>query len=368
MILSSPKLFSYISRQFTKNILYLLGLLLALVFILDTIEILRQASSRDGLPLTVALMMAGLKLPLVGQRIIPFGVLFAAIFTCWKLNRTQELVVIRAAGLSVWQFLSPMITCAIAFGILAVTVINPLATMMIGKFEQMETIYLNKSENIVTVSRTGIWLRQPNAEGGKDGYSLLHASSFSQDSWHFSDVLVLFFDGDDTFEKRIDSPEAQLRDGYWDVRDAVINTREGASHEDSLRVETNLTSNKIEESFSNPETISFWKMKDYLRIMEETGFPTSSLRIHFQAMLAKPLLLAAMVLLAAAFSLRPTRFSGGGMLIALGVASGFFIFFMESMLQAFGISQKIPVILAAWTPAIVTLLLGMTALLHMEDG
>lgn len=366
MIVPSTKLFSYICKQFAKNILFLLGALLALVYVLDTIEILRQSASREGLPVGIAMMMAALKLPVVGQQIIPFGVLFAAIYTCWKLNRTQELVVIRAAGLSVWQFLNPMIFSALVFGILTVGLINPLSAMMVGKYEQMETIYLNKSDNIVTVSRTGIWLRQPAGNDG--GYSLLHASSFDQNEWHFSDVLIMFFAADDSFVKRIDSPEAFLKDGYWDVQSALINDREGATREARMQVETNLTSNKIEESFSDPETISFWKIPEYLRIMEETGFPTSALHIHFQAMLAKPFLLAAMVLLAAAFSLRPTRFSGGGMLITLGVAAGFFIFFMESMLQAFGISQKIPVILAAWTPAIVTLLVGVTALLHLEDG
>ena len=75
-----------------------------------------------------------------------------------------------------------------------------------------------------------------------------------------------------------------------------------------------------------------------------------------------------MVLLAATFSLRPARFGGTGALIALGVGAGFFVFFMENMLGAFGASQKIPAFLAAWTPAVVSLLLGLTALLHLEDG
>src|SRR5690606_16642374 len=141
-----------------------------------------------------------------------------------------------------------------------------------------------------------------------------------------------------------------------------------ATREPTLRLPTELTARKIEESFADPETISFWHIPEYLRIMTETGFPGTRLAIHFQALLAQPFLLAAMILLAATFSLRPQRFGGTGAMITLGVSVGFFIFFMESILQAFGISQKIPVSLAAWTPAIVSLLLGTTALLHTEDG
>jgi lipopolysaccharide export system permease protein len=102
--------------------------------------------------------------------------------------------------------------------------------------------------------------------------------------------------------------------------------------------------------------------------MEDTGFPATRLYIHFQSLLAQPFLLAAMVLLAATFSLRPPRFGGVATMIALGIAVGFLVFFVQSMLQAFGVSQKVPVGLAAWSPSIVSLLLGVTALLHMEDG
>ena len=365
MIAGTGTLFRYISRHFLFNFLGLTLILLGLVYVFDTIELLRRAADRPGVPFGLVLSMAAMKLPMVGQQIIPFAVLFAAIYTCWRLNKTSELVVIRAAGLSAWQFLAPMIACAFGVGLLTTMAINPIGSIMLSKYAQMEIVHLQKTDNLVTVSRTGIWLRQPAED---NGYALLHAENFEQKEWRLGNVIVLFFDADDTFQKRIDSPSVLLKDGFWDMQNALINTPTGASRQDLLALPTELTAEKIEESFADPETISFWQIPQYLRIMTETGFPGTRLAIHFQSLLAQPFLLAAMILLAATFSLRPQRIGGTALMITLGVAVGFFIFFMESILQAFGISQKIPVSLAAWTPALVSLLLGTTALLHMEDG
>lgn len=360
----SSTLARYIGKTFLLNFAVLMLMLLGIVFIFDTIELLRRSTNHEQASVGLMFIMAALKLPEVGQQVIPFGILFGAIYTCWKLNRTHELVVIRSAGLSAWQFLAPMVAAAMLFGVFATVVINPLSAFFISKYDQMEVIYLQKNNDLVTVSRTGIWLRQPQEKG----YALMHADSFDKHDWQFQNVTVLFFDREDAFQSRIDSRTAFLKEGQWQLQDALVNNRDGAERFDLRQLPTDMTPEKIEESFADPEMLSFWRIPEHINIMEQTGLPTTRLEIHFQSLLAQPFLLAAMVLLAATFSLRPPRFGGTGLMIALGVAIGFFIFFMESVLQAFGVSQKIPTYLAAWTPCAVSLLLGMTALLHMEDG
>ena len=364
MMITSPRLFSYISRNFLLNFLVLMSMLLGIVFIFDIVELMRRASGYEGISFNLILTMAALKMPDVGQMMLPFGILFSAIYTCWKLNKTHELVVIRAAGLSAWQFLAPMLFSALLIGILATTIINPISSFLLSKYGQMEIIHLNSDDNLITISRTGIWLRQPLS----DGYALLHSVNFNKEFWHLSDVTVFFFDPQDQFTYRMDSAVMQLQDGHWELRDVTVNQRNTTSRHAVQKIPTDLTPQRIEESFADPETISFWKIKEHIKIMEETGFPATRLALHFQSLMAKPLLFAAMILLAATFSLRPPRFGGTTVMIALGVLVGFFIFFMESMLHAFGTSQKISVIMAAWTPAVVSLLLGTTALLHLEDG
>lgn len=371
MIIPSPTLFSYISRHYLVNFLALMGLLLAVIYTFDVVELMRRAAKVEDVPFTSLLALAAFKLPEVGQLMMPFAIMFAAIYTCWRLTKTQEIVVMRSAGLSAWQFLAPMVVTALLLGVLATAAINPVSAVLLSRYDQKEAVVLKTDSSQVTIARTGIWLRQPAAKDAppeEAGYALIRAETFEPANWRLTKVSVFSFDSDDQFRSRIESAVAYLRDGYWEFRDAREYRRDGTQHFEAKHIATALTTSKIEETFSSPETVSFWNIPEYVKIMEETGFPTTRMEIYFQSLLAKPLLFAALILLAATFSLRPPRFGGTGALIGLGVLAGFFIFFAESMLQAFGISQKIPVFMAAWTPAALTLLLGVAALLHTEDG
>jgi len=102
--------------------------------------------------------------------------------------------------------------------------------------------------------------------------------------------------------------------------------------------------------------------------MQQTGFDARPLQVHFQKLLSMPLLFLAMVFLAAAVSLRPPRKSGGLLLVLVGISLGFVVFFMSNFLQALGASSQIPTFVAAWFPSIITFLLGIGAIMTLEDG
>lgn len=368
MIGTTPTLSRYISRQFLLHFLAALLILAGIMYLFDVVELLRRASGKAQAGVTASdlLSMAFMHLPYLLQKVLPMGALFAAIYTCWKLNKTSELIVIRSFGLSAWQFLSPLLLCAALIGAVATAALNPVSAIFLARYNEMNAQYFLGARDLVTVSKTGIWLRQPEANG--NGYALIHSATVDKSAWKLNNVIVLFFDSADNFLKRADSPEASLRPGHWEISQPIINDKNGSARLDLQILPTELTPQKIEESFADPEIISFWNIPEYINIMEDTGFPATSLYLQFHTLLAQPFLLAAMVLLAAAFSMRPPRFGGVASMIALGVSAGFLVFFTQSVLQAFGLSQKIPVALAAWAPPALTLLVGVSALLHTEDG
>ena len=137
---------------------------------------------------------------------------------------------------------------------------------------------------------------------------------------------------------------------------------------DRVRVPSNLSVQDLESSFASPETISFWQLPDYIKIMERTGFDSTPLKIHFQSLMAKPLLFIALILLAASVSLKPQRVRGTSFLVFSGIIIGFVIFFMSSFLEALGASAQMPIYIVAWFPAVISLLLGVGAMMVLEDG
>lgn len=357
----------YFARIYVLNLLFLIGAMLAVIWLFDSVELLRRASKRSDVPLSVVLEMGLLKLPDVGQVVLPFAMLFAAMFTFWQLARRGELVVARASGLSVWQFLGPVVAVALLAGFLHMGAINPLGSVFLARFDQMERAYLTRQKSLVSLFREGLWLRQPVGENGED--AILHAAKIRLPEWKMQDVTVLFFAPDGGFAGRIDAASASLGEKAWVLNDAEINRpARDPEYRESWRLPTTLTRREIEESFSSPDSMSFWHLPGYIRTLENTGFDATRLRIHFQALLSQPLLFAAMVLLAAAVSLRPPRTQSNFGLILFGIVTGFSVFFLSSYLQALGTAHQIPPLLAAWSPALVTFLLGVGVLLRTEDG
>ena len=364
----SPILSRYMARTYMLNLTGMILCLLAVIYLFDTVELLRRASKKDDVPLSAVLEMGLFKLFDVGLLTFPFAVLFSALFTFWQMTRRYELVIVRAAGFSVWQFLTPVMGVAIVTGILSATLLNPVGAVLLGKFKAMESSLLTHRSSHVALFDEGLWLRQSQFE---DGYIVLHADRVKMPEWQLQGVMALYFAADDTLQKRVDSETATLDDGkgMWLFSNAAIN----APHEKPASVPlvalpTDLTAREIESSFSSPGTMSFWKLPAFIKIMESTGFDATRLRVHFHSLLALPLLFTAMILLAAAVALRPPRSRGAFNLIAAGVVIGFVTFFLSSFLQALGASHQIPVLLAAWSPAVILLLLGMAVILNLEDG
>lgn len=364
----SSTLNRYLAQHYIFNMLFILFVLFGIIYLFDTVELLRRAGKKDDVPLTLVLQMGLLKLPEVGQMLFPFAILFSGMFTFWQRTRRHELVVVRSAGFSVWQFLAPVIAVALSIGVLNVTVINPVGAMFLSKFEMLENEYLSNKKSYVALLKEGLWLRQ--IQDDDQGHVILHADRINLDEWELQDVMVLFFGEGDQFIRRIDAAKARLDEGMWTFEQATSNYAGQRQPEvvPLVALPTELTTRELEESFASPETLSFWQLPGFIKTMEMTGFDATPMKIHFQALLAQPFLFVAMILLAASVSLRPPRFRGTMILVMTGVMIGFLIFFMVSFLQALGSSHQIPVFLAAWSPALVTLLLGVAVMLNLEDG
>ncbi len=355
----------YLAKVYTLSFLQLLGVLLSIVYLFDTVELLRRAAKFENVPFTLVLQMGFLKLPEIGQVVLPFAVLFSALYTFWFLARRHELVIVRAAGLSVWQFLGPIVGVALLIGIFHMTVINPIGAMLVSRYQVMEAQYLQAKENTVSVGEQGLWLRQKTENGG----IILHAERVQMPEWRLTGVTTFFFTEKGDFVRRTDSHTAVLEPGNWTFLNVTVNEPgKPPVVVPSETLQTELTITEIEESFSTPEQTPFWSLPGYIRTMEATGFDSRKLRIHYQSLLAQPLLFAAMVVLAATVSLRVARFQPVALMIGGGVVIGFLVFFASSFLKALGASDQIPVFLAAWFPPLIALSLGISVILTTEDG
>jgi lipopolysaccharide export system permease protein len=356
---------TYIGRQFAARVGAVALALTVIAYLLDLIEMLRRSSARQEVTLGIVLKLSLLKLPQLMQELIPFVVLFATMLTFWRLSRSHELTIVRAAGISVWQFLLPALAISLLIGGFRLAVLNPVGAVLYSSYEQTEAKLLRGRSSLLSVAQSGFWLRQ--ADGRSN--AIIHALRVSSQEMELYDVIIFNFEGTDRFVNRIDAASARLVPGAWILKDAFISSPERpAQFEPIYRLPTDMTLERIQESFASPETISFWELPAFIRVLESAGFSALRHRLYWHRLLAGPLLLFAMVLLAATFSLRPPRRGGTMILVVSGITAGFLLYFVSNLVAALGQNQSIPIALAAWTPAGVSILVAMTLLLHLEDG
>jgi lipopolysaccharide export system permease protein len=361
----SPTLALYIGGRFLAWVFGVSLVLAGVVLLGDAIELLRRTSEKPNVGFGIVVVMAFLQLPSTAQEVMPFGLLGATLGCLAQLSRTSELIIVRASGASIWQVLTPAVLLGLVIGVLRVGAFDPLSAASTERFDRMQQRYINDSDPMVRVSPTGLWLRQASA---KDSY-VLNAHSITPNRALFSEVTLLRFDAQDRFLERVDAVNAELKDQAWILKDVqIIQADKPPTRAAGLTIPAKLTYSQLLESFASAATLSFWELPSFISVLESSGLPSRTHRLKYQRLLATPLLFVGIILLATSFALRLPRFGGLPLAIGAGAMAGFLLYFLSSLAAALGVNSSMPLVLAAWGPAIITAILGITLLLYVEDG
>lgn len=365
MQVNGRTLASYFSLRFIAAIAGLFALAAVLIFVFDLLELVRRSGDREGFSILRVGAISLLRVPQLMEQVLPFAVLFGSIGAFLSLSRSLELVVTRAAGVSVWQFVAPAFVIGLVIGGLAITVYNPLAVYLRTWSDEMAAGLFNREQNFLIDTTADVWLRQD----GEDGESILHARQLTDRGQRLVGLTILAFNRRGRFMERIEADEARLSSGRWNLTNATVYTTEGDPQEfSSYSVSTYLTPTEIQNSIAAPESVPFWDLPRVIELSQRAGLPAYRYSLQYQVLLARPLLLAAMVLIAASVSLRVSRMGGIGRLILGGIVAGFVLYVLSELAKDFGGAGIVPPVVAAWAPGILGILMGSTILLHQEDG
>lgn len=343
--------------------LAVIGLIIVLI---DFVELSRDVGGRAEAGFVQVLGLTLMKSPSTILLLLPFTFLFGVLGAFVALNRRSELIAMRAAGVSAWRFIFPAAAAAFVIGVLVVTVVSPLTSLLNADFEGVRARLLNQGN---AQPDGDIWLRQGDgntqvvisARGRlPDGVGLREATF---------QVHAVRPDGATMFIRRIEAREARLEPGRWvltGVRDATPGAQ--AATIATTSIPSTLDPKWALARLASADTVPFWGLPAAILRTEQAGFSGNAYRLRFHQLLATPLMYAAMAVLAAAFSLRLLRLGGLPALAGTGVAVGFVFFFLAQLCGALGRADIIPPFAAAWTPPLLAVLAGFTLLCYTEDG
>ncbi|MBX9711526.1 MAG: LPS export ABC transporter permease LptG, partial [Xanthobacteraceae bacterium] len=305
------------------------------------------------------------RVPQLLERLMPFCILIGAMSSYLALSRSLELVVARAAGVSAWQFMMPALLSALVLGTLATVIYNPVSAAMQERAKELEAQLFSSADRAAVQDNAGFWINQVTSEG----QTIISSASSQGQGARLIGVSVFRFEPDGSFKERIEAREATLEQGHWIFRNArVFSLNNAPLDQDTVVLATSLNQAQVRNSFATPETVSFWQLPDYIRSSENSGLATAGYRLQYDKLIARPFLLAAMVMLAAAVSLRFFRFGGVQKMVLSGVAAGFLLYVLSKVTEDLSKAALIHPLAAAWLPVCVGGLTGFLALLYQEDG
>ena len=359
----------YICRRFLWLFLRVFGAFFAVMVAIGVLEELRRFSD-SGITLRQGITLSLLNAPASIYQILPLIMILSAIGLFMGLAKSSELVVLRASGRSGLRFLLAPVATALLIGGFGVTAWNPIVAATSRAYDEMSSGQA-RGGSVLSVNEAGLWLRQ----GSVSGQTVIQAQRANLDGTELFDVTFLTYGETGLLEARVSGPSAVLTEGAWVLHKAkswsfaVANPeRQAKTDLTDLRVPTDLTRDKIADSFGTPRAVSVWDLPQYIKELERAGFSGLTYRMWFNVELAAPVFLAAMVLIAAGFTMRHARAGRSGPLILMALLCGFLIFFLRNFGQVLGENDQIPVLLASWSPPLVAIFLSVGLLLHLEDG
>ena len=355
---------SYLSKQNFYSILIITFFCFGLFFLIDLIELLRRSSSKE-IPFNIILKIALLHIPSLFPIVFPTIFLLSSMHTFMKLNKNNELSVMRSSGISIWFFMLPAILNCIIISIFYIFVCNPIFSQMIVKFKSYEGTYFRGNAGLHTISPTGLWLREIN----NDNMYVINASHYSPLDNKLQNVIIFEFDKEEIFQRRIDVGKVEMTENKWKLYDtSVAKINEPPVFYKQMEMSIDLSIKKIEQNFRSADTINFWKLPEYIANLKNSGFNTKRHEIYFHYLLSFPLILLTMVMLGCSLAIRKSRTKKQFFNILIGLLIGVIFHFVLDVFRTIGINGNLNIFFSVWSLPFISIFILLGIFIHLEDG
>lgn len=373
----------YIFRECLISLVMTLGIILLAIVMVDVVEQMRTIGGRTQIGIETAFQLSVMKTPGLMLETLPFAMLVGSILTYSQLSRRSEIPAVRAAGVSAWRFLGPVMVLAVVVGSIMVMVLDPLATRLTQQFEAERERLLGNAPP----ETKGVWLSQGDLEAttaedagsvadtNPNGQAIIHGRHVVGRGRSLEDVTFWYFQpgpegsNDREFTHRIDAEKAELTPGFWQLTGVVENRQGGdVRRVSNLALPTNLSSDTLLTRFASSRTIPFWELPAFIDAGRAAGMEVNAYVLKYHGLLATPFSMLAMALIGAVVCLRLARSGGLSRLIGAGALAGFLLFFLTRLAAGMSASGATPPEAAAWCPPLFALFAVLTLLAHAEDG
>lgn len=383
----------YLFINYIKICLFVILLISVLSILIDFTQTSSHLSSIPNYKNSYAIIISSLRLPFLLLQTLPFVILITALLYFFILNKNSELVIMRSIGISAWQFIFPICFAAFFSGCLAILLLNPLSSYSLTKANSLIAQWNGNKHNFTNSLHDNPWLIQKTNEGETEikaqniiknikGVEVLKQVKPENNKLinpnqtyvglQNSDFVFIATPQTKTSPPNISFIHAEktfLLPSFWLLINPQIYTTNGkVINPQTYLLKTNIKPKFLETYLADPNTIAFYKLFEKIQIAKNFGYNSYGFQMVLHYLIALPMLLATMALIAATVSLKFSRNNNFKISAFYGVIYGFLLYLISNLAQNFAKVGLLPPVIAAWAPILIALFIGLSFLLNQEDG
>lgn len=367
----------YLASEIYRSSAVVLIALLGLFTFFALIEELDKVGSK--FTLASLFYIQALELPTRLYDLLPIGLLIGAILALASLAQRNELVILRASGVSglrmmvmLWTVTLPLVASAFVLS----EYVTPMAEI---KSSEQGMALLGRSGGGRLDS--GYWFKE-NKPG--NGMRIINIANL-QGNGSVSDVSIYDFMDGQRLNMVAQAPSGQFKENELVLRDVTETHLSESSHlalaqaqapdqplariekRPELTLQTTLTPDRLIARVVTPERMSILDLKDYIDYLDANKLQTKRQVVALWRKVAYPFTLLVMITIAAPIGFMQTRHGGVGTKVFTGILLGVGFFMVNQLALNVAMLSNLPPWVTALVPNLIAMALALGALILMEN-
>jgi len=357
-------LLNYLLTNFLKTFFIILLVFYCFGVILNLFEEI-EFFKNINVSIFTPLILTSIYIPSMMIKILPFIIFISSMWFMIKIRNNKDLLTLKVFGYSNFKIFIILAFTSFVLGWVILFFANPITSSMAKYYENTKSNFSRDIDHLVTFNKNGLWIKE-NLDSGE---RIISAQKPLGDN--LLKVTIFNFDKDFNLIEKILAEKANINNNNWTLSNVTIFRSSDnilkKEKKDFYEINSIYDYEKINTLFKNFDTMSFLDLLINYQNLRENGYNKDFLNQSLHTLLSLPFFLLLMTAVASILTLNTLKKSDNLKFIIIGLIVSVIIFYFKDLSLALGQTDRIPLILAVWSPVIALSLFTFVGVLQINE-
>ena len=355
---------NYLLIGFLKSFLIIVLVFYCFGIILNLFEEIEFFKNMD-VNFLIPLMLTSIFIPSMLIKLLPFIIFISSMWFMTSIRNNADLLTLKIFGYSNIKIFLMLALFSFLLGWVILFAVSPITSSMSTFYEKTKSNYSKDIDHLVNFNKNGLWIK----ENLKDKIRIISAEK--PKGFDLINVKIFHINKNSSLNEKIIAEKAYIKNNNWKLTNVKIyNLRDQILYRknyEKYEIYSVYNYKKLNSLFKNFDTLSFYQILSGKNSLLELGYSKNFLNESFHKMLSMPFFLFFMTALASIFTLNTLKRGNNFKLILIGLIVSVLTFYFKDLSLALGKTERIPMILAIWSPIIALSFFAAMGILQINE-